>query len=222
MIRDHKINSIAEQIYEDLEREILTGKYERGSVLYETKLCEELGVSRTPVREALKVLEREHFLVDNGKGLEVVGISQQDVIDMYSIRLKTEGDCAAMAAKNITEEELSEMGEICDLQSFYIDRQSSAETDCSENIKNLDSRFHHLLYHSSHSMAYEDMLSNIHKRITKFRKASIQKSERAKISLAEHREIYEVLKQHNSEKAKQLAEYHVKQAMNSIIALEEK
>lgn len=222
MNREHKTISIAEQIYENMERDILSGKYERGTVLSELRLCEELGVSRTPVREALKALEREHILIDKGKGLEVVGISFQDMLDMYAIRLKIEGDCAALAAKNITEEELAEMGEINDLQQFYIHRQETTGTDCSDNIKDLDSRFHHMLYQASHSAPYADTLSNMHKRMTKFRKASIRKTGRAEKSLLEHQAIYEALKNRDPESAKFLTEAHVRQAMESIEALGEK
>lgn len=222
MIREHKTISIAEQIFENLERDILSGKYERGTVLSELKLCEELGVSRTPIREALKALEREHILRETSRGLEVVGISFGDMLDMYAIRLKIEGDCAALAAKNITAEELSEMTEISDLQQFYIDRQKATGADCSDAIKDLDSRFHQLLYAASHSTPYADTLSNMHKRMTKFRKASVRKTGRAEQSLAEHRAILEALKNRDAESAQSLTQRHVRQAMESIEALEEK
>lgn len=221
MIREHKTISIAEQIYENLEKEILSGKYERGTILSELKLCEELGVSRTPVREALKALEREHILMETGKGLEVIGISFRDMLDMYAIRLKIEGDCAALAARNITEDELAEMEEINELQRFYIDRQSTTGTDCSDSIKDLDSRFHQLLYRASHSAPYADTLINMHKRMTKFRKASIRKTGRAEKSLSEHRDIFLALKAHDAAEAARLAELHVRHAMESIEALEE-
>lgn len=221
MGKEHKTISIAEQIFENLEHDILSGKYERGSILSEARLCEELGVSRTPVREALKALEQEHILAETGRGLEVVGISFQDMVDMYAIRMRIEGDCAALSARNITGEELEEMGEINDLQQFYIDRQRNMGTDCSDSIKDLDSRFHQLLYRSSHSNTYGDILTNLHKRMTKYRKASVRQTGRAEESLREHRKIYDALRAHDEEQARQLAEYHVTQARKSIIALED-
>ena len=81
-MRDHRTISIADQIFEQLEKEILSGKYKRGEILSELKLSEELGVSRTPVREAIRRLEQEHILKDSGKGLTVVGISKTDMLDM--------------------------------------------------------------------------------------------------------------------------------------------
>ena len=79
-MRDHRTISIADQIFEQLEKEILSGKYKRGEQLSELKLSEELGVSRTPIREAIRRLEQEHILADTGKGLTVVGISKTDML----------------------------------------------------------------------------------------------------------------------------------------------
>ena len=66
-MREHKTISIADQIFEQLERDILTGKYQRGEVLSEMRLSAELGVSRTPIREALRRLEQENILSDSGR-----------------------------------------------------------------------------------------------------------------------------------------------------------
>ena len=86
-MRDHRTISIADQIFEQLEREILSGKYKRGDILSEQRLAEELGVSRTPVREAIRRLEQEHILDDSGKGLTVVGISKADMEQMAQGRV---------------------------------------------------------------------------------------------------------------------------------------
>ena len=61
---DHRTVSLADQIFEQLENDILSGKFERGEILTETKLSESMGVSRTPVREALRRLEQEHLIED--------------------------------------------------------------------------------------------------------------------------------------------------------------
>ena len=105
-MREHKSISIADQIYEQLEREILTGKYPRGEVLSEMRLSTELGVSRTPIREAIRRLEQDHILEESGRGVVVVGISREDMLDMYEIRVRIEGRAAARAAENISEEQL--------------------------------------------------------------------------------------------------------------------
>ena len=102
MMRDHKPISIADQVFEKLERDILSGKYPQGEILSELRLSGELGVSRTPIREAIRRLEQERILEDSGHGLVVIGISRQDMLDIYEIRLQLEGLAAKRAAASIT------------------------------------------------------------------------------------------------------------------------
>ena len=78
---EHRTLSLAEQVFDRLEREILTGKYQRGECLTEMKLVSDLGVSRTPVREALHRLEQEHLVDISPKGILVLGVTQQDLED---------------------------------------------------------------------------------------------------------------------------------------------
>lgn len=218
-MRDHRTISIADQIFEQLEKEILSGKYKRGEQLSELKLSEELGVSRTPIREAIRRLEQEHILADTGKGLTVVGISKTDMLDMYEIRMSLEGDVGERAAVNITEEDLNKMGEVLDLQKYYIEKGDPK--DNADKIKDLDSQFHELLYSSCGSAAYNDVLLPIHRKMTKFRKASISQRSRAQESIKEHLEIYEALKAHNPKLAREKILKHTAAARDRIKALPE-
>ena len=111
-MREHKNISIADQIFEQLEHDILSGRWVRGTVLSELGLSKELGVSRTPMREAIRRLEQENILEENSRGLEVVGITREDMLDMYEIRLLAEGPSARRAAANITDEQLRELREV--------------------------------------------------------------------------------------------------------------
>jgi len=217
MIRDHKSISIADQIFEQLEHDILIGEYSRGDVLTEMGLTAKLGVSRTPIREALRRLEQEHIIEETSKGAVVIGISRDDMLDMYEIRVHIEGLCAARAAKNITPEQLQKMKDILDLQSFYIEKSAEGDKQQNtDNIKNLDSQFHELLYLCSASKAYVDTLLPIHRKMIKFRKASIKRHSRATESIKEHLAIYEALKNGDAELAKKLATEHVINARDNI------
>ena len=122
---DHKNISLADQVYEVLETDILSGKYKKGEVLTELKLSEELGVSRTPIREALHRLSAEHIIEDTSKGSVVLGISPEDLHDIFKIRLALEAMAAVECTKNITEEELKELLETVELQEFYIEKQKT-------------------------------------------------------------------------------------------------
>jgi len=220
-MREHRTISIADQIFDQLERDILTGKYKRGELLNEQRLAEDLGVSRTPVREAVRRLEQEDMIEDSGRGLVVVGISKEDMPDMYEIRMRIEGLAAQRAAERITGDELREMGDILDMQGFFIEKQSKTDSDNSDKIKDLDSQFHELLYRCSGSKPLCDILIPMHRKMTKFRKASVRKKSRASASLQEHVAIFEALKAHDGEQASALMMQHLMNARDSIMSIEE-
>ncbi len=209
-MKEHRNISIADQIFDQLERDILSGKYKRGEILSELRLSKELDVSRTPIREALLRLEQESVLKETGRGMEVIGISSEDMLDMYDVRLHLEGEAARRAAVNITDDQLSELLELTELQRYYINKQGNSS---SEHTKNLDSQFHELLYRSCGSKTYMDVLIRIHKKMTKFRLASISKQSRALQSNDEHMAIYQALAAHNPEAAERAALKHVHNAM---------
>ncbi|MBO5638362.1 MAG: GntR family transcriptional regulator [Oscillospiraceae bacterium] len=206
---EHRSISIADQIFDQLERDILAGKYARGEVISELGLSKQLGVSRTPIREAIRRLEQEDFLEESGRGAVVVGISREDMEDMYEIRSQIEGLAARRAALNVTEEELRAMRDALDLQRFYVEKNGE---NSSDQIKNQDSEFHRLFYRSSGSKSYYNTLFSLHKRMTKFRKASVSKQSRAMQSHQEHEEIYAALAAHDPDAAEKAALAHVTNA----------
>ena len=216
-MREHRPVSIADQIFENLEHDILAGKYTRGEVLSELRLSEELGVSRTPIREAIRRLQQENILEDTGHGVVVIGISKEDVRDMYEIRRRVEGLAAARAAQNVTDEDLQRMRDALDLQHFYIEKDGS---DNSAQIRNLDSDFHELLYESCGSRTYSSVLLSMHRKIMKYRRVSVKNHTRAVQAYEEHVAIYEALAAHDSDRAEKAAAYHVEKAAESIETVE--
>ena len=216
-MREHKSISIADQIFEQLEHDILSGKYARGEMLSELRLSSELGVSRTPVREAIRRLEQENILEESGRGLVVVGISREDMMDMYEIRLQVESLAVRRAASRISDAELKEMRNIIDLQQFYAQKRGG---DSSDQIRNLDSQFHDLLYRCSGSKTYYNVLHSLHKKITKFRMASVSKTSRALQSIEEHEAIYEALAAHDEDRASEAAIRHMRNARDRMAGME--
>jgi DNA-binding GntR family transcriptional regulator len=203
--------SLADQVFEQLENDILTGKYQYGEIITEAKLSQDLGVSRTPIREALRRLEQEGIIADSGKGMKVLGITIQDISDIYEIRLRLEGVAASWAAKHATEENIAELAGILDLQEFY------AERGDSEHIRDMDTKFHESLYTFSGSPILKNTLMPLHKRVMKYRKASLEKTGRALHSTQEHRAIYEAIKARNAEQAEKLTTAHVFAARKSVL-----
>ncbi|MBQ6036653.1 MAG: GntR family transcriptional regulator [Lachnospiraceae bacterium] len=209
----HKPVSLADQIFDRLETDILTEKYPKGTILTENSLSEELGVSRTPVREALTRLEQEHIIEDAGKGMRVIGISSDDIRVVYEIREKIEGMAAAACAKYCTEEEVAQLREIVELQEFY------AQKGDAEQVKACDNRFHEKIYHFSRSPILYDVLIPLHRKVQKVRKTSIEHPTRAHDSAAEHRKIMEAIAAHDPTEAEKAMIVHVLFSRNHILSL---
>ena len=206
----HKTVSLADQVFEHIERDILSGKYERGEIITEGKLSAELGVSRTPVREALRRLDQEHLIEESGKGSVVIGISEKDLEDIFLIRKQLECLAASMAAKNHTDEQLAELKETLELQEFYV---TKADT---EHVKYMDNKFHRILYKLTGSNVFFDTLVPLHRKIQKYRRASLQSKSRAKESVLEHRKVYEAIASRDEDLAAKTVLEHIENAYNHI------
>ena len=105
--------SLRGRVFHKLREDILSGKYQEHEELKEVAIGEEMGVSRTPVREAFRQLELEGLIqIIPNKGAYVTGITQKDVKDIYMIRSLLEGLCARWATEHITKEQMEEMEEM--------------------------------------------------------------------------------------------------------------
>ena len=211
---EHKMISIADQVFEVLELNILSGQYERGELLTEIRLSEQLGVSRTPIREALRRLEQEHIIESTSKGVKVIGISREDIADICAIRLRLEGLAARWAAERADESGIAQLKEIVELQEFYTQKEDP------DSIKNADSRFHQTIYALCGSNCMRDTLEPLHRKLLKYRRVSVSRQSRAQKSLEEHRAIYQAIADHDGEKAERLTVLHVENARDSILKRE--
>ena len=205
-----KSPSIAETVFAKIEEAILNGNLRSGEILTENKLCEQLSVSRTPVREALNRLRQEGLIEETGKGALVIGITAKDLDDIYEVRLRIEGLASAMCAESITDGQLSELEEIVALQEFYTSRGQA------DSIKNLDSRFHERIYSYCGSKILSSLLSDLHRKVQRFRRASVEDPTRALAAVAEHRQILDALRAHDRTLAERLAVEHIRNARTSI------
>ena len=211
---EYKTVSLADQVFERLEAEILSGKYQRGEVVTELQLCAELGVSRTPVREALRRLSQEHLIEESPRGTVVLGVVRKDFEDMCAIRLRIEGLAVRGFIDNLTDDSLRQLREAVEFQEFYLNKSDP------DHIKAMDSRFHELIYQNCGSAILCDTLSPLHKKVQKFRRLSIEQSGRAETSVKEHRAIYEAIAVKDADLAERLMNEHVGNAMQTIIEKE--
>jgi len=200
-------NSLTDRIFMQIENDILFGKYQPGESLIETKLSKELNVSRTPIREALRQLEREGLVQSiPNRGVIVKGISNQDIEDIYTIRMMIEGLAARWAAEKITEKEIEELKEVVDLEEFY-----TTKNDPIQLLK-FDSRFHDILYKASKSRPLMHILSLFHHYIQRARSASLSTPGRAQRVLEEHKAILKAITERDAQKAEKLTNEHIKNA----------
>ena len=211
---EYKTVSLADQVFERLEAEILSGKYQRGEVVTELQLCAELGVSRTPVREALRRLSQEHLIEESPRGTVVLGVVRKDFEDMCAIRLRIEGLAVRGFIDNLSEDSLRQLREAVEFQEFYLNKSDP------DHIKAMDSRFHELIYQNCGSAILCDTLSPLHKKVQKFRRLSIEQAGRAETSVKEHRAIYEAIAAKDADLAERLMNEHIGNAMQTIIEKE--
>lgn len=142
--------SLRGRVFHKLREDILSGKYQEHEELKEVAIGEEMGVSRTPVREAFRQLELEGLIqIIPNKGAYVTGITQKDVKDIYMIRSLLEGLCARWATEHITKEQMEEMEENVYLSKFH------AQKGHLEQLAELDNRFHDILYEACDSKMLE-------------------------------------------------------------------
>lgn len=203
--------SLSDKVFSTLEEEILTGVLQSGETVSENKLSARLGVSRTPIREALRRLEQEGLVRnDPGRGAVILGVTKQDLLDIYEIRIRIEGLAARSAAQSITEEQAAAMKELVELQEFYVSKGDS------EKIRDFDSRFHSMIYSFCTSRVLADTLTGLHHRIERFRSMSVVNSERASRTTSEHRAILEALAAHDSDRAESLLIEHISNARDAL------
>lgn len=203
--------SLRGQVFQEIREDILKGKFKENEELREATLGKELGVSRTPVREALRQLELEGLVhIIPNKGAYVTGITEKDVHDIYMTRSMLEGLCTRWAAEHISEEQIQEMEEVLLLTEYHLDRGNA------EQLAELDGKFHEVLYGASQSRILRHILSDFHKYVQVARKRSVKKEDRAKKSLEEHREILNALRTGDADRAEELAHIHILNVMENL------
>ena len=203
--------SLRGKVFHTIREDILSGKYKQHDELKEVAIAEELGVSRTPVREAFRQLELEGLLqMIPNKGAYVNGITLKDIEDIYMIRSLLEGLCARWATKHMTQEKMEELEENIYLSEFH------ASKGHGEQIIELDNRFHEILYQASDSKMLEHWLRDFHQYVKVARKQTLIQSERGMASNQEHRLIMEAIRDKDADRAEELANRHIINAYHNM------
>ncbi len=204
--------SLRGRVFHKLREDILSGRYEELEELKEVAIGDEMGVSRTPVREAFRQLELEGLIqIIPNKGAYVTGITEKDVKDIYIIRSQLEGLCARWATEHISDEQLAELEENVYLAEFH------AGKGHLEQLAELDNRFHEIMYEACDSKILEHELKDLHQYVLRVRKKTLSNVNRGPKSNEEHKKIMEAIRAGEAESAGQLARQHMLNAYENMV-----
>lgn len=198
------VNRLSERLRESIEEEIATGKLPPGTHLDEVELATRFGVSRTPIREALILLQGEG-LVDNRlrKGSVVVQVSPARLMEMFEVMAELEAMCARAAARRSTD------ADIAALETAHQECLVSASAGDTDAYFYANERFHFALYAASHNGFLAEQAGQLQRRLRPYRRLQLRVRNRVQRSFAEHQLILDALKAGDAEGAVGFVRSHV-------------
>ena len=201
--------SLTEEIENILRERILKGEYGIGERLKENQIANELKVSRTPIREAFRQLEKEGLIESiPNRGSFAMGLTKQDVRDIYAVRAAVEALAVEWAVDRIGEDEIFRLQDAFDRMDFYTRKQDSRK------VMELNRTFHEIIYSASGSRFLAQILKSYQEYVEKTRKATVYCSDNLPIILEEHRQILKAIQERNKENAVVLISLHLSNSKN--------
>lgn len=199
-------------VFNTLRKAILTGELKPGERLMEIHLADQLGVSRTPIREAIRKLELEGLVtMIPRRGAEVAQITEKNLKDVLEVRRALDALCAELACERITEEETARLKKACD------DFEKAVATGSATVIAEADVALHDIIVAATGNQRLIQLISNLSEQMYRYRFEYI-KDEKEHIHLVEeHRMIYESILARDKAKAAQAAREHIDKQEKSII-----
>ncbi len=210
-LNDYK--PLREVIFNSLREAIIIGELRPGERLMEVQLAEKMGVSRTPVREAIRKLELEG-LVDMipRKGAHVAELSIKDIMDVLEVRASLDGLATSLAAERITDDELKELKHINGQFASYIEKEN-----LNGSIKK-DVEFHDIIYKASRNDKLISIINNLREQVQRFRVIYLKEYNDSKNLIKEHNDIYEAVSSRSMENARNIAKTHIMNQESTILS----
>lgn len=210
-LNDYK--PLREIVFESLREAIIDGRLKPGERVMEIQLAEKLGVSRTPVREAIRKLELEGLLVMiPRRGAYVADISLKDIIDVLEIRSALEGLAASLAANRIDEDELKL------LREKAIEFKKCIENNDVQGMINRDSEFHEIILKASKNKKLITIIEGLKEQVQRFRVAYFTEYNMTTNLVKEHQSVLEAIEEKDPEKASKYAQQHIKNIEEYIVS----
>jgi DNA-binding GntR family transcriptional regulator len=211
-IKVSKRKSLREEVYESLKKSILHGKLRGGQRLIEETLADQIGISRTPVREAFHKLERDDLVTRLPKGgFAVREFTKEDVEEIFGIRSALESYACYLASLHITLEKVSQ------LEKKVKELEDALEKRDDEKFIQLNTEFHDLIYKSCKSKKLIEMINNFRDYFYRYRSALIHTGKGMNYSIEDHRRMLEAMKKKNPRLVERLVRNHLARGKEIII-----
>ena len=199
-------------VFQTLRKAILMGELEPGERLMETQLGEKLGVSRTPIREAIRKLELEGLVVMvPRKGAQVAQFTKKDIEDVLEVRAALEALAARLACKHMDDRAFLK------LQLAIAEYEYAAKENNIEVMIEKDVEFHETIFQATNNDKLIQLFHNMREQIHRYRIAYLKNAEDSTMVLREHLALLEALKNKDSETAADLATNHIHTQCESIM-----
>lgn len=200
---------VRDGVYQKLRQAVLDGTMKPGERLIERKLAQQLEVSRTPVREAIRILEREGLVYHLPRiGARVSQIDEQEVNEIYRIRAVLEGLATRMAAERIDADQLNELTRLMHLieNEAYSSQASQAHL---EKLEKIHREFNDLIYRAAGSPRLYDMITSLAEYIARYARVGYAQPGRVAEATREHRQLVEAIKLRDGDLAERIAREHI-------------
>ena len=209
-IHNHK--PLREMVYEELKIQILTGAIVPGTRMMEVDLAEEMGVSRTPIREAIRKLEKEGLVtIEPRRGAYASMISTQDMVEILEVRQDLEGLAAYFAASRMSPVEMEELREIADHYNAAVKEGSM------QDMIRYDTQFHRQIVDSCNNKILVNMVEQLQELFLRFRYIYYDNFRRADNMPSEHQEIIDAIASGDEDRARAAADVHIDRLKQLVI-----
>lgn len=203
-----RTQSRADFVYDSLRDAIWEGRFAHGERIREEEIAGVLGVSRTPVREALQRLQQRGLLVVGpGRGLVVAQLTKQQVFELYAMREILEGSAARFAARHANEAEIEIL--------YRLQRELAESADDALALIKLNRRFHQAIYEAAHNQYLLETLGTLNDSMALLHSTTFRVPSRRPETDEEHRRIVAAIEKRDPDIAEQAAREHTRQAQRT-------
>ncbi len=209
-----KNKPMRERVYEILKKMIIDGEISPEEKIVETEYAEKFQISRTPLREAIRMLELEGYVESHSKGGVIVkNCTKEDVEEIYKIRIALEGIILEEVIKKSSQSDIKKLENIIRDTKRIMDENKN-----NDDVFKLFSKFNNTLYSIAKMSRVEDLIKNMNLYLRRFRKMAIEDFDRKKQAYDDHVELVNAIKEHDINKALEINKIHLERSKNFIMS----